>query len=146
MNREPFFTRLAHSVIMTVCTLVIVLALILGGVWLATNKDKKIEDGSWLVLDLYGEVHEYDPPGGPLGAVMSGEALTLQDIPNALRGAFGYLWGRSTRRGPSRLGGGVKPGFRVGQLFGGLSRPSSLASSLHPAGSQVKQDQPSDTA
>ncbi|MFO7608872.1 MAG: S49 family peptidase [Candidatus Krumholzibacteriia bacterium] len=80
MHREPFFTRLAHSVIMTVCTLAVVLALVAGGVWLATNKDKKPEAGSWLVLDLYGEVHEYDPPGGPLGAVMGGDALTLQDL------------------------------------------------------------------
>lgn len=80
MNREPFFTRLVHSVIMTVCTLAVVLALVAGGVWLATNKDKTIKDGSWLVLDLYGEVHEYDPPGGPLGAVMGGDALTLQDL------------------------------------------------------------------
>ncbi|MBE0567579.1 MAG: S49 family peptidase [Krumholzibacteria bacterium] len=80
MNREPFFTRLVHSVIMTVSTLAVVLALIAGGVWLATNKDKKPADGSWLVLDLYGEVHEYDPPGGPLATVMGGDALTLQDL------------------------------------------------------------------
>ena len=80
MNREPFFTRLAHSVILTVCTLAIIVALVAGGVWLSTQKDKKIEDGSWLVLDLYGEVHEYDTPGGPLGEVMGGGALTLQDL------------------------------------------------------------------
>ena len=36
------------------------LGLIAGGVYLATKKDTKIEDGSWLVLDLYGEIHEYD--------------------------------------------------------------------------------------
>jgi len=80
MNREPFFKRLVHSVILSVCTLVIVVALVVGGVYLATKKDTKIEDGSWLVLDLYGEVHEYDPPGGPLGAVMGGDALTLQNM------------------------------------------------------------------
>lgn len=80
MNREPFFTRLVRSVIMTVCTLAVVLALIAGGVWLATNKDKKPKGGSWLVLDLYGEVHEYAPPGGPLATVMGGDALTLQDL------------------------------------------------------------------
>ena len=80
MNREPFFTRLAHSVILTVCTLAIIVALVAGGVWLSTQKDKKIESGSWLVLDLYGEVHEYDTPGGPLGQVMGGGALTLQDM------------------------------------------------------------------
>lgn len=80
MNREPFFTRLAHSVIMTVCTLIVVVGIIAGAVWLATQKDKKIESGSWLVLDLYGEIHEYDTPGGPLGAVMGGDALTLQDM------------------------------------------------------------------
>jgi len=80
MNQESFFKRLVHSVLLTVCTLVVVLALIGGGVWLAVNKDDRIESGSWLVLDLYGDVHEYDPPGGPLGAVMNGDALTLQDL------------------------------------------------------------------
>jgi len=80
VNQESFFKRLVHSVLLTVCTLVVVLALIGGGVWLAVNKDDRIESGSWLVLDLYGDVHEYDPPGGPLGAVMNGDALTLQDL------------------------------------------------------------------
>ncbi len=80
MNREPFLTRLVQSVLLTVSTVVVIAALVAGGVYLATAKDKKIQDGSWLVLDLYGEVHEYDPPGGPLGAVMGGGALTLQDM------------------------------------------------------------------
>ncbi len=80
MNREPFFKRLVQSVLLSVCTLVIVVGLVAGGIYLATNKDTKIERGSWLVLDLYGTVHEYDPPGGPLGAVMGGDALTLQSL------------------------------------------------------------------
>jgi len=80
MNREPFFKRLVLSVLLSVCTLVIVVGLVAGGIYLATNKDQKIENGSWLVLDLYGTVHEYDPPGGPLGAVMGGDALTLQSL------------------------------------------------------------------
>ena len=84
MNREPFLKRLVQSVLLTVSTLVVVVALVAGGVYLATDKDKKIESGSWLVLDLYGPLHEYDPPGGPLGAVMGGDALTLQGMLDAL--------------------------------------------------------------
>ncbi|HPF70347.1 MAG TPA: S49 family peptidase, partial [Candidatus Krumholzibacteria bacterium] len=81
MHREPsFFRRLVHSVALTVCTLVVIVALVAGGAWLASQKQGKVDKGAWLVLDLYGEVHEYDPPGGPLGAVMGGDALTLQDM------------------------------------------------------------------
>ncbi len=80
MNREPFFLRLAHSLLVTVGTLVVLVAVAAGVAWLVSHKDDRIEDGSWLVLDLYGDVHEYDPPGGPLGAVLNGNALTLQDL------------------------------------------------------------------
>jgi protease-4 len=80
MKREPFLHRLAQSVLMTLSTLVIVVALVAGVAWLVGRKGEKIEKGSWLVLDLYGEVSEFDPPGGPLGMVMGGDALTLQDM------------------------------------------------------------------
>jgi protease-4 len=80
MNREPFLHRLVQSVLLTLATIAVIVALVAGGAWLATRKDAKIDKGSWLALDLYGEVNEYDTPGGPLGAVMGGDALTLQDL------------------------------------------------------------------
>ena len=80
MPRESFFTRLWQSVLLSLVTLVVVFALIGGGAYLALNKSAKIEDGSWLVLDLYGEIHEYDPPGGPVDQVIGGGGLTLQDL------------------------------------------------------------------
>ena len=80
MKREPFLHRLAQSVLLTLSTLVVVVALVAGVAWLIGRRGDKIEKGSWLVLDLYGEVSEYDPPGGPLGMVMGGDALTLQDM------------------------------------------------------------------
>jgi len=80
MSRPSFFHSLVRSVALTLCTLVIVIVLIGGGVYLAMNKGTSVDDGSWLVLDLYGEVTEYDTPGGPLAQVMGGGGLTLQDL------------------------------------------------------------------
>jgi len=43
--------------------------------------DSDIEDHSWLHLDLYGDVLEYDPPGGVMSEVTGGGGgLTLQKI------------------------------------------------------------------
>ena len=80
MARESFFHSLWRSVLLALCTLVIVLGIVGGGVWFAMNRGGGLEDGTWLELDLYGEVHEYDLPGGPLGQVVGGDALTLQDL------------------------------------------------------------------
>jgi len=59
-----------------------VLLLLLAGV-LAARFDQKtdIADHSWLHLDLYGQVLEYDPPGDIMAQVTGGGgALTLQKI------------------------------------------------------------------
>ena len=60
--------------------LIVLLALIGGAVLIKLNQQPKIEDGSWLVVDLYGEILEYPPPAGPLGAVTGGEPETLHRI------------------------------------------------------------------
>ena len=81
MHREQsFFNRLVRTVLVNLLTFIVLFAVIGGVAYFALNKDTKIEDGSWLVLDLYGEVHEYHTPAGPLGAVMGGDELTLQDL------------------------------------------------------------------
>ncbi len=60
--------------------LVVLLALVLGLLVAKLDRKADIEKGSWLHLDLYGQVLEYDPPGGILGQVTGGESLTLQKI------------------------------------------------------------------
>lgn len=60
--------------------LVVLLAGVAGLVVMKMGSKADIEKGSWLHLDLYGQVLEYDPPGGLLGEVTGGEALTLQKL------------------------------------------------------------------
>ncbi len=80
MARESFLHDLWRSVALSLLSLVITLLIIVGVVWLLVGRGPDIEDGSWLVLDLYGPVTEYAPPGDPFSQVMSGDPLTLQDM------------------------------------------------------------------
>ncbi len=60
--------------------LVVLLAVGAGIVVLRYGGETKIEDHSWLHIDLYGQVLEYDPPGELLSQVTGGDVLTLQQI------------------------------------------------------------------
>ncbi len=80
MSRPNFFHSLLRSVLLTLSTVVILVGLVAGGVWFATQRGAKVDDGSWLVLDLYGTIHEYDTPSGPLAMVTGGDDLTLQTM------------------------------------------------------------------
>ena len=66
---------------------ILVVALVVIGVAVSKTKEKpKVEDGSYLVLDLCGDLLEYDPPSGMLGMVSGGPAtLThmLEDLEKA---------------------------------------------------------------
>ena len=92
-------------------TLIIVVAVVAGAIYLALNKKPDIEDGSWLVLDLYGEVTEYAPPGDVVSQAMGGEGLVLQDMLDALHKAArderiaGVIWKLSSAHdaGPAKL-------------------------------------------
>jgi protease-4 len=64
----------------TLLALVVLLGGILGLLALKMDQKADIEKGSWLHLDLYGDLTEYDPPGGLLGEVTGGDNLTLQKI------------------------------------------------------------------
>ena len=64
----------------TLLALVVLLAAVAGLLAARFSDGEDIEKGSWLHIDLYGEVLEYDPPGGLMGQVTGGEALTLQSI------------------------------------------------------------------
>ncbi|MBU1074075.1 S49 family peptidase, partial [bacterium] len=80
MARESFFHDLWRSVSLTLLSLVVALLIVAGVVYLLCGGGPDIDDGSWLVLDLYGEITEYDPPGGPVNQVLGGAPLTLQDM------------------------------------------------------------------
>ena len=84
MASQSFGHRLVQSVLLSLCTLVIVVLVIAGGIALALNKKPHVDKGSWLVVDLYGPVHEYAPPSGVLGEAMGSDALVLQDIVDSL--------------------------------------------------------------
>jgi protease IV len=59
---------------------ILVVVLVVAGVVASKVKEKpKVEDGSYLVVDLYGDLLEYDPPSGMLGMV-SGKAATLTQL------------------------------------------------------------------
>ncbi len=45
-----------------------------------SGQKSKIDDHSYLVVDIYGELPEYDPPAGVIGELMGGKAETLQRI------------------------------------------------------------------
>ena len=60
--------------------LLVLLAVVLGVAAGKLGAKSDIHDGSWLHVDLYGDITEFDPPGGILGQVTGGSALTLQKI------------------------------------------------------------------
>ena len=98
MARDSFGHRWLRSLILTILNLVVVAALLGGGVYLALNRSPEIPDRSWLVLDLYGELPEYAPPGDFPGTLMAGDTVSLQDLLDALDKAAvddriaGVLW------------------------------------------------------
>ncbi len=60
--------------------LLILLAIIIGIAVVKFDSKSEIKDHSWLHIDLYGEVLEYDPPGGVMSEITGSDALTLQKI------------------------------------------------------------------
>lgn len=81
---SDFVKKTLVGALSTLLSLVIVLAVLVGGFLFATSRGPDIDDHSWLVIDLYGDVHEYDTPGDVLGQVMGGGGLTLQSMLDAL--------------------------------------------------------------
>lgn len=80
MARESFFHSLLNSVLRTLLTIIVIAALVAIGFWIVDRRGPDVPKHAWLVLDLYGEVHEYDQPGGVLAQVMGGDGLTLQGM------------------------------------------------------------------
>ncbi len=68
-----------QSFFATILAIVVTASVVVGIVVSKSDSKKKIEDRSWLVVDLYGSIDEYDPPAGILGAV-GGGGETLQRV------------------------------------------------------------------
>ena len=69
-----------HSFLGTVCAVIvlIVLTLGIGSAWSA--RKPKIEDHSWLIVNMAGDLLEYNPPGGIMSEITGGEVETLTRI------------------------------------------------------------------
>ena len=71
------FFRSFFACMLAVLVLVLVVFSIVA---VKSSQKSKIDDHSYLVVDIYGELLEYDPPSGVIGELMGGEAETLQRI------------------------------------------------------------------
>ncbi len=69
-----------HSFAGTVLAIVTIIGLVAAVGSCSMNRKAKIEDGSWLLVELNEGLPEYDPPGGPLSAVTQGQPETLQRV------------------------------------------------------------------
>ena len=59
----------------------LVIVLIVIGIAASKSAQKsEIKDGSWLVIDIYGSLDEYSPPGGVMSEIVGGKSETLQRI------------------------------------------------------------------
>jgi protease-4 len=66
--------------IATILAFAVMVFVVVGMVASQSGDKKKVEDHSYLVVDIYGEIAEYDPPSGVMGEVMGGKPETLQRV------------------------------------------------------------------
>jgi len=60
---------------------IIVLVLLVGSIGgYMAGKQSAIEDRSWLIVEMYGDLLEYDPPGGIMSQLVDSDVETLQRI------------------------------------------------------------------
>jgi protease-4 len=76
-------SKFVRTFLASLLALVVVLASVGGVVAFKTSQKSKIEDSSWLHLDLYGSLPAYDPPAGITG-MFSGDSQTLQSVLTSL--------------------------------------------------------------
>ncbi len=69
-----------RSFLASLLALVFLLVVFVGIIAWKTSRKPKIEDHSYLVVDIYGQILEYDPPSGIISQILGGEPLTLQAI------------------------------------------------------------------
>ncbi len=73
---KSFFT----SFLAMVLAIAVVIFVIVGVIASRTLDKPKIEDGTWLVIDLYGGITEYCPPSNFIGEIIGGEGETLTRV------------------------------------------------------------------
>ncbi|MBN2184708.1 MAG: signal peptide peptidase SppA [Candidatus Krumholzibacteriota bacterium] len=64
--------------------ILVVVLIIVTIVATKSQQTTKIEDHSWLVIDLYGDILEYSPPAGVMSEIVGGKPETLQRILSSL--------------------------------------------------------------
>ncbi len=84
---KSFIKLVFKSIVSTLVSIAVVVLVVVGVVWALTRGGVEVEDQSWVVVDFYGDVQEYDPPGSPLAMVMG-----------AIPSRFSISWTVSTRR------------------------------------------------
>jgi protease-4 len=59
----------------------VIVVIVIGAVGAKSSRKPIVKDGSYLVVDIYGDIMEYDAPGGIMGQVLGGgDGETLQRI------------------------------------------------------------------
>jgi len=64
----------------TILAFVVVVAVVVGIASSKSGDKKKIAEHSYLVVDIYGDISEYDPPASIMGVAVGGKPETLQRI------------------------------------------------------------------
>ena len=75
-----FCRKVLASAVTTLFSIIVVVLIIVGVGVLAMRGGVEIEEHSWLVVDIYGDITEYDPPGDIINRIMGGDSETLQRI------------------------------------------------------------------
>ncbi|MEZ4386150.1 MAG: S49 family peptidase [Candidatus Krumholzibacteriia bacterium] len=105
MRNVPFWRQITHAVLASLISLVVVLAIVGGVLFLALHRSPEVPKDGWLVIDLHESLPEYAPPGSFPGGLMGGDTLTLQDALDALakasldRRTRGVIWKLSAGNG-----------------------------------------------
>ena len=77
---KSFLSSFLAALLAIVVGFVVIFA-IGAGIGASMGSDKPdIEDGSWLVIDLYGGITEYDPPSNIMGDLIGGKGETLTRV------------------------------------------------------------------
>jgi protease-4 len=64
----------------TLLAIVVIVAVIAGAFAVASARGPEIDKHSWLVVELCGDLPEYDPPSGVLGEITGGDVETLTRV------------------------------------------------------------------
>ncbi len=77
---KRFFGSMLGSFIGVGLSLMVFVLILVGIASMSSSDVAEVEDGSYLLVDIYGQINEYDPPQDIVGMVTGGEAETLQRI------------------------------------------------------------------